>query len=155
WHLVSDPTGFDEWDILQGQGTYYNPLMIHNKKATQQQGYSTDLITDHAIDILDRRDKTKPFLLMCHHKTTHRGWDPAARAVGFDKDRTYDEPPTLFDDYAGRGIAEREQQMSIAKDMKGYDVKLTFPSNLNAEQHKRWDEFYGPMIKQHRADKLQ
>ena len=28
WHLVSDPTGFDLWHILPGQGVYYNPPMI-------------------------------------------------------------------------------------------------------------------------------
>src|SRR5262249_33304571 len=26
WHLKSDPTGFDHWMILYGQGTYYNPI---------------------------------------------------------------------------------------------------------------------------------
>ena len=30
WHLVSDPTGFDYWHILPGQGVYYNPPMIDN-----------------------------------------------------------------------------------------------------------------------------
>src|SRR6185437_462402 len=28
WHLVTDPTGFDDWHILPGQGDYYNPAMI-------------------------------------------------------------------------------------------------------------------------------
>ena len=28
WHLVSEPTGFDYWDILIGQGDYYNPKFI-------------------------------------------------------------------------------------------------------------------------------
>ena len=30
WHLISDPTGFDHWHILPGQGVYYNPPMIEN-----------------------------------------------------------------------------------------------------------------------------
>ncbi|HVL12083.1 MAG TPA: sulfatase-like hydrolase/transferase, partial [Gemmata sp.] len=30
WHLVCDPTGFDQWHILPGQGIYYNPPMIRN-----------------------------------------------------------------------------------------------------------------------------
>ena len=30
WHLVSDPTGFDQWQILPGQGVYYHPPMIKN-----------------------------------------------------------------------------------------------------------------------------
>src|SRR5438034_1272457 len=28
WHLVSDPTGFDHWAIIPGQGQYYNPPII-------------------------------------------------------------------------------------------------------------------------------
>ena len=46
WHLVSDPTGFDEWHILPGQGVYYNPPMIDNGRQVQHQGYVTDIITD-------------------------------------------------------------------------------------------------------------
>ena len=29
WHLGSDPTGFDHWEILPGQGSYYNPEFIN------------------------------------------------------------------------------------------------------------------------------
>ncbi len=49
WHLVTDPTGFDEWHILPGQGVYYNPPMIHNGQKVQHQGYTTDIITDSSI----------------------------------------------------------------------------------------------------------
>jgi N-acetylglucosamine-6-sulfatase len=28
WHLVSQPTGFDHWQVLPGQGAYYNPVML-------------------------------------------------------------------------------------------------------------------------------
>ena len=31
WHLESDPTGFDHWHILPGQGAYYNPPMIKQR----------------------------------------------------------------------------------------------------------------------------
>lgn len=154
WHLVSNPTGFDEWDILQGQGTYYNPIMIRNGDVTHQKGYTTDLITDHAIDLLEHRDTNKPFLLMCQHKATHRAWEPALRDLGFDKNRQYAEPDTLFDDYANRGAAEHEQQMSIAKDLKGFDLKTTPPNSFDAIQRKTWDEYFAPMIQQHRAAKL-
>src|SRR5580704_4096845 len=39
WHLVTDPTGFDEWHILPGQGDYYNPPMIHNGRRVTHPGY--------------------------------------------------------------------------------------------------------------------
>jgi len=122
WHLVSEPTGFDEWHILPGQGVYYNPPMIHNGRQVQHQGYVTDLITDLSLGWLRNRDRSRLFLLMCHHKAPHREWLPALRHLGHDNDRRYPEPPTLFDDYAGRGKAEHSQDMTIAKTMNNVDL---------------------------------
>ncbi len=69
WHLTSDPTGFDYWDILTGQGDYYNPTFIDNGKTVKRQGYVTNIITDLAIDWMsNKRDKSKPFCLLLHHK---------------------------------------------------------------------------------------
>ena len=144
WHLVSDPTGFDYWHILPGQGAYYNPPMIKNGERIKHEGYCTDLITDHSLDWLRNRDKSKPFLLMCQHKAPHREWSPALRHLGHDGDRKYPEPDTLFDDYAGRGKAERDQDMTLAKTFNLLDAKLTRPPSLNAEQAKEWDKYYGP-----------
>ncbi|MHC5541039.1 sulfatase family protein [Singulisphaera rosea] len=144
WHLVSDPAGFDYWHILPGQGVYYNPPMIDNGRKVTHEGYTTDIITDLSLDWLKNRDKSKPFLLMCQQKAPHREWAPALRHLGHDGDRTYPEPETLFDDYAGRGKAEHEQDMTIAKTMTPFDLKLTAPGQLNAEQRKAWDAYYGP-----------
>ena len=132
WHLVTDPTGFDEWHILPGQGVYYNPPMIHNGQRVKHQGYTTDIITELSLDWLKNRDKSKPFLLMCQHKAPHREWLPAIRHLGHDHDRRYPEPPTLFDDYSGRGKAEHDQDMTIAKTMTAIDLKLTPPKELDA-----------------------
>lgn len=144
WHLVTDPTGFDHWQILPGQGDYYNPVMIRNGERVKHTGYVTDLTTDFALDWLKQRDKTKPFLMMCQHKAPHREWAPNLKHLGHDQDRKYPEPPTLFDDYAGRGRAERDQDMTIAKTMTPKDLKLTPPPQLNPEQRKVWDAYYEP-----------
>ena len=144
WHLITDPTGFDFWQILPGQGVYYNPPMIRNGERIKPDGYVTDLITDASLDWLGKRDKTKPFLLMCQHKAPHREWEPALRHLGHDKDRKYDEPPTLFDDYAGRGIAERDQDMTIAKTITPRDMKLVPVAQLTPDQRKAWDAYYEP-----------
>jgi arylsulfatase A-like enzyme len=144
WHLVTDPTGFDEWDILPGQGEYYNPEMIHKGQKVKHQGYTTDIITDSSLAWLKGRDKSKPFLLMCQHKAPHREWMPALRHLGHDKDRIYPEPPTLFDDYSGRGKAEHNQDMTIAKTMNDVDLKLTPPKALTPDQRKEWDAYYEP-----------
>ena len=102
WHLVSAPTGFDEWHILPGQGVYYNPPMTYNGQEVKHQGYTTDIITELSLDWLKKRDKSRPFLLMCQHKAPHREWLPPIRHLGHDHDRHYPEPLTLFDDYSGR-----------------------------------------------------
>jgi arylsulfatase A-like enzyme len=155
WHLVSDPTGFDDWQILPGQGVYYNPPMIDNGRRVQHAGYTTDVITDLAVDFLEGRDKSKPFLLMYQHKAPHRDWEPALRHLGHDKDRKYPEPPTLFDDYDGRGPAEHDQDMTIAKTMNDRDTKLIPPTQLNPEQRKAWDAYYEPRNRAFREARLE
>lgn len=155
WHLGSAPTGFDYWNILPGQGRYYNPGMIENGQQKQVPGYVTDLITDRTLEWLDRRDKSKPFLLMSHHKAPHATWLPALRHLGADGDRRYPEPPTLFDDYAGRGIAERDQDVSLRYRMDEGDLKLTPPAELTPEQRAAWDAYYEPRNAAFRAANLQ
>jgi arylsulfatase A-like enzyme len=155
WHLESDPTGFDYWQILPGQGDYYNPPMIRNGERIVEPGYVTDIITDRSIEWLDRRDRTKPFLLMTHHKAPHRTWMPALRHLAADGDRRYDEPPTLFDNYAGRGSAVREQDMTIANTLSEQDLKLVPPTGLTEEQRREWDAYYGPRNAAFRAANLQ
>ena len=147
WHLVTDPTGFDHWHILPGQGVYYNPPMIKNGERVQHTGYTTDLITEFSLDWLKERDKDKPFLLMCQQKAPHREWSPALRHLNHDQDRKYPEPDTLFDDYAGRGEAERTQDMTIEKTMNATDLKFRAPRNLTPEQKTQWDAYYDPRNK--------
>lgn len=155
WHLGSDPTGFDFWQILPGQGSYYNPPMIRNGQTIQHEGgYVTDVITEVSLDWLQQRDKSKPFLLMTQHKAPHREWEPALRHLEADKDRVYREPATLFDDYANRGIAVRDQDMSIDKAMHERDTKLIPPPRLNPEQRKVWDAYYEPRNAKFRAANL-
>ena len=88
WHLVSDPTGFDHWHILPGQGVYYNPPMIANGTQGQASGLRDRHHHRLSLDWLKHRDKSKPFLLMCQHKAPHREWEPALRHLGHDHDRS-------------------------------------------------------------------
>lgn len=142
WHLGSDPTGFDFWQVLPGQGVYYDPPMIRNGERIAVKGYVTDIVTDVSLDWLKGRDKTKPFLLMCQHKAPHREWLPALRYLDADGDRKYPEPPTLFDDYAGRGLAEHDQDMTIDRTMNDLDLKLTRHPNIPERNRAEWDAYY-------------
>lgn len=144
WHLVSDPVGFDHWHILPGQGLYYNPPMIRDGEQVKHEGYVTDLISDFSLEWLKKRDKTRPFFLMSQHKAPHREWAPALRHLGWSGDRQFPEPETLFDDYAGRGRAEKEQDMTLEKTFTHLDAKQVPPPNMTAEQLATWNAFYEP-----------
>ena len=154
WHLVSEPTGFDHWHILPGQGRYYNPPMTRDGKPVQHKGYVTDLIADFSTEWIKKRDKTKPFLLMSQHKAPHREWSPPLRHLNHDNDRQYPEPPTLFDDYANRGPGVKDQDMTIEKTFTPLDAKLVNPPGIDAEQLKEWNKYYEPRNAKFREAKL-
>lgn len=162
WHLESLPTGFDYWEIVPGQGDYYNPDFITMQDGTvHRHGYITDIITDDAIDWMENgRDKGKPFCLLIHHKAIHRNWMADTTHLSLYEDRTFPVPETFYDDYAGR-TAAAAQEMSIAKDMDPiYDLKMLAPgkdsrlrhtyetmlSRMDKEQRAAWDRFYNPII---------
>jgi len=147
WHLKSDPTGFDHWTILPGQGEYYNPELIEKGAKTRRAGYVTDILTDLAADFLrGGRDPSKPFLLMLHHKAPHRNWQPAERHLGLYDDAEFPEPPTLRDDYATRSRAAVEQEMTIRDHMTlESDLKLgPPPERMDDAQKAAWEKAYGP-----------
>ena len=126
WHLKSNPVGFDYWEILPGQGNYYNPVFLQmdgGRKAFP--GYATDITTDKAIAWLDKRDASKPFFLMCQHKAPHRTFSPALRHLGAFDDIPIPEPDSLFDDYAHRSGTLAKNEMEIDRHFDwAYDVKL-------------------------------
>ncbi|MDQ6700605.1 MAG: sulfatase-like hydrolase/transferase, partial [Acidobacteriota bacterium] len=68
WHLQTEPTGFDYWNILPGQGVYYDPVFLQKEGRKKYKGYCTDLIGDFSLEWLKKRDTNKPFFLMSHHK---------------------------------------------------------------------------------------
>jgi arylsulfatase A-like enzyme len=158
WHLISDPTGFNHWEILPGQGSYYNPDFITKEGKHREEGYVTELITDKCLEWLGRnKDSGKPFMLMMHHKAPHREWQPGPNEITLYKNISFPEPETLFDDYSGRGTAEKTQDMTIAgtmrleEDLKLYrensKKKTTGLGRMNPGQAARWDEVYDPIIK--------
>ena len=161
WHLGTDPVGFDYWEVLPGQGSYYNPDFIQMDGSRKRyEGYCTDLVTDFALSWLDKRDKDKPFVLMCQHKAPHRNWAPAERHHDlFQEDVA--EPATLFDDYSGRSRLLQENEMSIEKHFHwGHDMKFhgenKYPkyfaskakngeyNRMNESQKANWDAHYEP-----------
>ena len=171
WHLVSDPTGFDFWNIVPGQGDYYNPSFITmNKQTVCEEGYLTNIITDKSIDWMEhQRDKERPFALFIHHKACHRNWLPELKYLHEYEDTTFPIPETFYDDYATRHAAPT-QEMSIAEDMDmAYDIKMYHPDvptrlrpnylamigRMNSEERARYDHFYDSLAVDFRARGLQ
>jgi len=155
WHLNSQPAGFDYWHILRGQGPYYNPAMLTSDGEVKHSGYTTDIITDVALDWLQhKRDKNKPFFLMYHHKAPHRNWQPAPRHLDKYKDVTIPEPETLFDDYSGRERPAAENAMSVANHLTPLDLKLIPQADLTPEQQATFTKAYEEENKQLAAAKL-
>lgn len=162
WHLESLPTGFDHWEIVPGQGDYYNPDFIRQTGDTvRSEGYITNLITDKSLDWLrSGRDPEKPFCLLVHHKAQHRNWMADTCNLALYEELDFPLPDTFFDDYEGRPAAAA-QEMSIMKDMDLiYDLKMwrpdkrsrlkgtyeAFVGRMNPEQRAAWDRFYTPLI---------
>jgi arylsulfatase A-like enzyme len=166
WHLISDPQGFDYWNIVPGQGEYYNPDFIEMGVRKRVNGYVTNITTDFAINWLDKRDKNKPFFLVYQQKAPHRNWMPEEKYYHLFDNTNFPVPSNYFDDYKTRTKAAREQEMEIAADMHfGYDLKMRVDSvlekqtgpgpslqgplgRLTPEQRKKWDDAYGPINEQ-------
>lgn len=160
WHLVSTPTGFDYYNIIPGQGDYYNPTFINmDGSETTEQGYLTNIITDKAIDWMqNKRDKSKPFLIFIHHKACHRDWLPEMKYLREYEDKTFALPKTFYDDYDGRQAAKTQEMeisnnnyMDIVYDNKMYrpgiktrlsDLYLSMIGRMDSKDRAEYDAFY-------------
>lgn len=138
WHLGSEPTGFDKWSVLPGQGAYHDPAFLEPGGRRVIKGYATTIITDMAIDFLKERPKDRPFFLMCHHKAPHRPWEPEPRYKEEFATKTIPEPPTLRDDYATRTDAIRECRQKVFSDLNRRDLKLEPPADLKGPALQAW-----------------
>ncbi len=139
WHLGSDPAGFDRWEILPGQGAYFDPVFYTATAETTYTGrYVTDVITDRAIDFLEKRPRARPFFLMMHHKAPHRPWEPNEPHAAHFAARRIPEPVTFWDSYETRTDALRENEQRIAADLTRRDLKLQPPPGLEGQALAQW-----------------
>lgn len=177
WHLATDPTGFDYWEIVPDQGNYYHPeFRLPSGDTIIREGYATDVITDLAINWLEEgREEGKPFMLMYQHKAPHREWWPAQRHLHAFKDEPLPEPETLLDDYSGRGTAAREAEMRLLEHMAltsdnkirpeivlkhGYHEFMPWNipvfkrqyNRMTDEEKANWEEVYGPINEEFHAN---
>ncbi|TLF44303.1 sulfatase family protein [Maribacter aurantiacus] len=117
-HFGNNPKGFDQFKILPGQGSYYNPDFItKNDGEINVKGYVTDIVTDMTLDWLEKeRQADKPFMLMYLHKAPHRSWLMAERHMAEYTQKKIPEPATLFDTHEGMPAA-KVAKMKVDGDM--------------------------------------
>ncbi|UCF00445.1 MAG: sulfatase [Planctomycetota bacterium] len=155
WHLRSEPTGFDHYDILigsWGQGEYFDPLFSINGQERRTTGYVTDIITDKCLEWLKKQKSDKPFCLMYQHKAPHRAWEPDERHAKMYDGIDIPEPTTFNDDYETRSDAARQQEMTIEHHLTPSDLKVKPPEELPGEERRDWDkkgihgEYWSPSV---------
>ncbi|MEM9143877.1 MAG: sulfatase [Bacteroidota bacterium] len=106
WHLVEQPEGFDYFNVLPGQGVYWNPVLkekgnwkdgYDSSAGKTYEGFSTDVITDLTIEHLEKRDTLRPFLMFCNFKATHEPFHYPDRFAPLYEDMEIPEPESLMD----------------------------------------------------------
>ncbi len=135
WHLNDEPKGFDYWCVLPGQGVYFDPDFIENSTRKKFRGYVTDIITDLALEFL-QREGDRPWCLLYHHKAPHRPFTPAPRHARLFEEIELPYPETFTDDYATRRIAAEAVDMRLEVSLAGDYEDL--PAGLSPEERKRW-----------------
>ena len=131
WHLHSNPVGFDYWEILPGQGDYYNPGFIQmDNKMKRFEGHCNDLVTEKGLTWLKQAaDTNKPFMAMVQYKAPHRNWAPAFRHLDLFQGMTLPEPDNFFDDYENRSSVLKEHEMGVYGHMSwSHDMKFQGPN---------------------------
>jgi arylsulfatase A-like enzyme len=179
WHLRTTPVGFDYWEILRGQGQYYSPEFITNiasdittEVAVEDESgevvkielenrydgdYVTTRTTDLALNYLQTRDESKPFLLIYNHKAPHRNWMPDVDELGEIDTSGFEVPENFYDAYEGRPAAAA-QELEINDMYLSYDLKLEeheYEGDLGESQSDWWEywreNFYGRMSDEQKA----
>lgn len=99
WHMGHENDqprpGFDHWVSFKGQGAYFNPVLNTNGTRKEYKGYTTDVLTDQAVNWLNQRDTNNPFFIYLSFKAVHYPFQPAPRNKGKFANDEIDYPETM------------------------------------------------------------
>lgn len=102
WHMGEaddrPQPGFDRWVSFRGQGVYEDPVLNVDGEQVHTKGYTTDILTDYALDWLKQQradDPDHPFFLYLSHKAVHAEFEPAPRDKGRYADKPIPYPETM------------------------------------------------------------
>jgi arylsulfatase A-like enzyme len=168
WDNEGNPTEYDKTFILQGEGSYFNPLFIDNGRLLCREGYVTSILTDEALGWISERNGKNPFFLVLHHFAMNGTWMPDTRDLGMYADKELpplDQGDSLLTDFTSRlnpiyhlKMADRDGKIHTPsesaletmgrdlyrRDLRPYDPIV--PGRMNALQQKEWDAHYDPLI---------
>ncbi|BDD06726.1 sulfatase/phosphatase domain-containing protein [Aureibacter tunicatorum] len=127
WVLNAEPSGFNHWEIITKDASYYNPSFIENRKFKSSSGYITDLITDKSLEwIKNAVDSKSPFFIKINHRASHRNWMPAIKHLNAYDSITFPLPVNYEASFSSNKDAAKEADMSIYNDLyEGHDLKFT------------------------------
>ena len=141
WHMGDgdgrNPQNFDYWDVLLGQGEYWNPRFLSEDGLRTVEGYATDVITDLATSWVDSLDGDDPWCVLIYHKAPHRSWEPKDEHKAMYADPV-PLPTTFWDDYDTRSSSARRVAMRIAEQLSRADLKEDPPEGLGYEELAVW-----------------
>ena len=119
WHMGHDSDeprkGFDHWAGFRGQGEYFDTTLNVNGTRKQFKGYSTDVLTDLALEWMRARGG-KPFFVYLSFKAPHFPFEPAPRHRGRYDKAPVRYPPTMAnteENYATQPRWVRERRYGI------------------------------------------
>ena len=147
WHLESKPVGFDHWEILPGQGDYYNPRFLTQDGDRNESGYVSNVITEKALAWMGAR-RERPWFLLIGHKAPHRTWVPRMDQLKEPIIR-YAEPPTLRSTLDTLCSAAKTVTMNLARDLRTKeDLMIRYaPPRLSQAEQKQWLQLTEPADK--------
>lgn len=158
WHFGGVETeakpgfaGFDRWVGFIGsnaQGNYYpinefgGPSELNvDGKIVKQKGYITDELTDYAVDWMEHRDKSKPFMLYLGHKGVHADFLPAPRHIGKLKGKVFKKPDSWVNN-----AANYEGKPRWVKDQRNSWHGIDFPYMENMDYNSWLENYYETLM---------
>lgn len=129
WHLKSQPQGFDYYSVFHDQGEYVDPTFKNSTEpwpgnrnfGERVRGFSTDIVTQKAIQWMQEQPKDEPFLMCCHFKATHEPYDFPIRMKHLYDGVEFPEPANMFDwnmengrTFKGQPLEEMVRRWTVA-----------------------------------------
>src|SRR5699024_6448299 len=127
----------DHWEVLRGQGEYFDPQLLSPDGVEIAEGYVTDVLTERGMAWVDSLEGEEPWCLLIYHKAPHRNWQPDEAHAGLHSD-PIPLPATFEDDYATRSSAAHMAALRVVDHLTTNDFKVDPPPDLSREELARW-----------------